>query len=568
MVTLNFLGFLLRTTQGMIVLVVLAGLLSGACNAGLLALINTALHTAGTAMTPLVWRFAGLGLVKLVTSALSRVLLARFSHRTIADLRLALSCKILAAPLPHVEALGVPRLLVTLTDDIQDIRAALLSIPSVALNTAILLGCAAYLGWLSWRLLLFLLGFLLLGACCYRVLGASAFRALKHAREAQDTLFRHVRSLLEGLKELKLHHQRREAFLSHHMRAATDSYQHHSVVAMTRFIMADSCSQLVFYVPVGLLLFALPFVHTLSLQTLTGYVLTTLYMIGPLSAVMNALPFFGRAVVALQKVEALGLSLTAYSTAENVVTHPAPMRSWERLELHGVVYTYPHERGDRRFTLGPVHWTLHPGELVFLRGGNGSGKSTLVKVLTGLYPPHAGEIRLDGHPITTQNREWYRQLFSVVFSDFYLFEHLLGLTTAGLDARAQHYLAQLQLDHKVQSTDGELSTTALSQGERKRLALLTAYLEDRHIYIFDEWAADQDPQFKDIFYTQLLPALKAKGKTVLVISHDERYFSLADRVLKLDDGKLIDCQNAHDGLAQYGTVPPALPHYLKNVDRV
>jgi putative ATP-binding cassette transporter len=338
---------------------------------------------------------------------------------------------------------------------------------------------------------------------------------------------------------------------------------------MTRFIMADSWSQLVFYVPVGLLLFALPFVHTLSLQILTGYVLTTLYMIGPLSAIMNAFPFFGRAVVALQKVETLGLSLTTCcSTEEQVVAHPAPVRSWECLELQDVVYAYPQELGDGHFTLGPILWAFHPGELVFLRGGNGSGKSTLVKVLTGLYPPHAGEIRLDGRPITTQNREWYRQLFSVVFSDFYLFEHLLGLTTAGLDARAQHCLAQLQLDHKVQSTDGVLSTTALSQGERKRLALLIAYLEDRHIYIFDEWAADQDPQFKDIFYTQLLPALKAKGKTVLVISHDEGYFFLADRVLKLDDGKLIDCHHPHDRLAQYSTAPPALPHCLKHVDGV
>jgi putative ATP-binding cassette transporter len=544
----------------MIVLVVLAGLLSGACNAGLLALINTALHSAGVSLTPFIWRFAGLGLVKLVTSALSRVLLARFSHRTIADLRLTLSRKILDAPLPHVEVIGIPRILVALTDDIQDIRAALLSIPSVALNTAILLGCAVYLGWLSWKVLLFLLGFLVLGAGCYRVLGGSAFQALKHAREAQDTLFRHVRALLEGLKELKLHGQRREAFLSHHMCAATDAHQHHSIVAMTRFIMADSLSQLVFYVPIGLLLFALPFMHTLSPQILTGYVLTTLYMIGPLGALMNALPFFGRAIVALQKVEALGLSLTAGSTEENVVAHPASIRSWERLELQDVVYAYPQELGDGHFTLGPLRWTLYPGELIFLSGGNGSGKSTLVKLLTGLYAPNAGEIRLDGQPITDANREWYRQLFSVVFSDFYLFESLLGLASAGLDAQAQHYLEQLQLDHKIQVTDGVLSTTALSQGERKRLALLTAYLEDRHIYVFDEWAADQDPQFKDIFYTTLLPALQAKGKTVLVISHDERYFFLADRLLKLDDGTLVDCQYTRDGLARYRPIAPVLSH--------
>jgi putative ATP-binding cassette transporter len=358
-----------------------------------------------------------------------------------------------------------------------------------------------------------------------------------------------MRALLEGLKELKMHGQRREAFQSNQMRTATDAYQYHSIVAMTRFIMADSVSQLVFYVPVGLLLFALPFVHTLSPQTLTGYVLTTLYMTGPLGALMSALPSFGRAIVALQKVEALGLSLTAGTTEENVVARPASIRSWERLELQDVVYAYPRELGDSHFTLGPMHWTIYPGELIFLSGGNGSGKSTFVKLLTGLYLPNAGEIRLDGQPITDENREWYRQLFSVVFSDFYLFENLLGLSSSGLDAQVQHYLEQLQLDHKLQVTAGVLSTTALSQGERKRLALLTAYLEDRQIYIFDEWAADQDPQFKDIFYTRLLPGLKAMGKTVLVISHDERYFFLADRLLKLDDGKLIDCQYIRDGLA-------------------
>jgi putative ATP-binding cassette transporter len=90
----------------------------------------------------------------------------------------------------------------------------------------------------------------------------------------------------------------------------------------------------------------------------------------------------------------------------------------------------------------------------------------------------------------------------------------------------------------VQVKDGTLSTIELSQGQRKRLALLTAFLEDRPFYIFDEWAADQDPFFREVFYLQLLPELKAKGKTVLVISHDDRYYSLGDRIIKLDYGKI------------------------------
>jgi putative ATP-binding cassette transporter len=176
--------------------------------------------------------------------------------------------------------------------------------------------------------------------------------------------------------------------------------------------------------------------------------------------------------------------------------------------------------------------------MVFLVGGNGSGKSTLAKIVTGLYLPEAGEIRLDGELVTNQNRDSYRQLFSAVFADFFVFDNLLGLDSADLDSRAGGYLEQLHLKHKVRVTNGVLSTTAVSQGQRKRLALLTAYLEDRPFYLFDEWASDQDPLFKKVFYTQLLPDLKARGKTVLVITHDDRYFGLADRVIKLDYGKI------------------------------
>ena len=182
---------------------------------------------------------------------------------------------------------------------------------------------------------------------------------------------------------------------------------------------------------------------------------------------------------------------------------------------------------------------MRPGELVFLVGGNGSGKSTLAKIITGLYAPESGEIRLDGKRITDANRDDYRQLFSAVFGDFYLFENLLGLGDGNLDGQAREYLEHLHLDHKVKIRNGELSTTSVSQGQRKRLALLTAYLEDRPFYMFDEWASDQDPYFKNVFYTRLLPELKARGKAVLVISHDDKYFDAADRVIKLDYGKLV-----------------------------
>jgi len=250
------------------------------------------------------------------------------------------------------------------------------------------------------------------------------------------------------------------------------------------------------------------------------------------------LPAFVRANVAMQKVEALGLSLRDKSAESTELVPVVQPKSYESVEMDGVIHAYYREDKEQNFILGPVNSSFRPGELVFLIGGNGSGKTTFAKLLTALYIPEGGELRLNGQAVTDENRESYRQLFSVVFSDFYLFDKLLGLNIPELDARSHEYLKQLQLAHKVEVRGGTLSTTELSQGQRKRLALLTSYLEDRPFYVFDEWAADQDPFFKELFYMQMLPELKARGKTVLVISHDDRYYHIADRMIKLDYGQI------------------------------
>jgi putative ATP-binding cassette transporter len=205
------------------------------------------------------------------------------------------------------------------------------------------------------------------------------------------------------------------------------------------------------------------------------------------------------------------------------------------------VFSYGEERGgEAPFVLGPISLALHPGELVFVVGGNGSGKSTFVKVLTGLYPLSEGSVTLAGTTVTDANREWYREHFSVVFSDFYLFNRLLGQTASQVERLAPQYLRLLHMEQKVTVQERTFSTTDLSQGQRKRLALVTAYLEDRPIYVFDEWAADQDPQYKEIFYHTLLPDLRKRGKLVVVITHDDRYFHLGDQVVKLEDGKIVE----------------------------
>jgi putative pyoverdin transport system ATP-binding/permease protein len=295
---------------------------------------------------------------------------------------------------------------------------------------------------------------------------------------------------------------------------------------------------------IGVILFVVPRFAAFSRETLTGYVVTSLYLMGPLAGVMTSISLFGRASVALHKVQELGLSLASHATEGCSFEQSERQATFSRIEFKGIVHSYHREAEDSHFVLGPIDLTFRPGELVFLVGGNGSGKSTLLKIIAGLYVPEGGEVRLDGRLVTDENRDQYRQLFSAVFADFYLFDNLLGLQGKNLDSQAEEYLALLHLQHKVKIRNGALSTTSVSQGQRKRLALLTAYLEDRPFYLFDEWAADQDPYFKGIFYTQLLPELKARGKTVLVISHDDKYFEAGDRVIKLDYGKLAVSSSA------------------------
>jgi putative ATP-binding cassette transporter len=281
--------------------------------------------------------------------------------------------------------------------------------------------------------------------------------------------------------------------------------------------------------------FRTPSLQAAGPEILTGYLLVLIYMMTPLWNVIDAWPVIAQGSLAVERVTEVA---SLFDSRPVPASAPRAGFEWERLQLKGVVFTYPAHNGSRPFQLGPLDFSLRPGEIVFVAGGNGSGKSTFAKVLTGLYPPDAGEIRLDGHLVSESTREWYHAYFSAIFSDFHLFDRLLGLSGADLDARACDYLARFELEGKVQVENGVFSTTALSSGQRKRLALLTSLLEDRPIYVFDEWAADQDTHFRDLFYTVLVPELRRTGKAVIVISHDDRYYRLGDRTLRLAYGQV------------------------------
>jgi putative ATP-binding cassette transporter len=529
--------FLLAASKRVVILAVVVGLISGAANSGLLILIHQALGGAWTTAW-LVWSFVGLCLVVLITRVTSELLLVHLGQGAVLRLRLDMSRRILATPLRQLEKIGPHSLLATLTDDVVVITSTLVYVPVLCINFAILFGCLCYLGSFSLTVLCGVVGFIILGVICYQIPVMKARRYLKLARDKRDMIYKHFRAMTDGIKELKLHDERRRAFLEDQLQTTAEAYRQYNFRGMLIYVTTNSGGQLLLFLVIGLVLFGLPILGRTDSYTLTGYSMTILFLMSPINVILTAVPLVGRASVALKKIEELGFSLAEKGAESNSPDTSFAGPNWSRLEMVGVTHIYYHEQEDSNFTLGPIDLIFNPGEVVFLTGGNGSGKTTLVKLLTALYAPETGEIRLDGRTITDQNAGAYRQMFSIVFSDFFLFETMLGLESSELDANAMRYLVQLHLDHKVKVEEGVLSTTDLSQGQRKRLALLTAYLEDRSFYIFDEWAADQDPMFKKLFYTQLLPGLKARGKTALVISHDDQFYYLADRIVKLNYGKL------------------------------
>jgi putative pyoverdin transport system ATP-binding/permease protein len=531
--------FFLHYSRRTAILAILAGVISGASTTAMLAVINTALRGDGPSRSTLIWAFLAFCLLLPLARFASESLLIRLGQGALLELRMRLCRQILATPLRHLEDFGAPRLMSSLTDDIPTITNALLAIPLICINVAVVIAGLIYLGWLSMWVLLLVLGFMAIGIAGYQVAVMKALRFMQAAREHTEALFSHFRALTEGTKELKLHRRRREVFAEDLLKTTATAFKQEVVKGTMVYSGAASWGQALGFVVIGLLVFAIPTWYAFSIQVMTGYVLVLLFVVTPLQVVMNTLPNLSRANIAVGRVEELGLSLTKYATEEHTAAHNDLPATWKSLDLREVMHTYHSEEKDEGFMLGPIDLTLRPGELVFFTGGNGSGKTTLAKLLVGLYAPESGEIMLDGKPIVEKNRDYYRQMFAVVFSDFYLFDSFLGMESQQLDEQALEYLKQLQLTQKVQVKDGALSTTKLSQGQRKRLALLTAYLEDRPIYLFDEWAADQDPLFKQVFYYELLPELKARGKTVLVISHDDRFYEVGDRLIKLEYGKIV-----------------------------
>ena len=522
--------YLLERARPALATAALANLLNASASAGLMALIH---HLVSPETRPLPFgggvQFLGLLLVIFASGLASQLALIRMAARAAFDIRLWLARRVMVLPLADLEALGKERVYACLTQDVASLSNAWIGLPVAAFHLAVLIGGSVYLAWLSLPMFLVLATAMLIGGLGYQRLAGRGRVLMARFREQQDALYRHFEALLRGAKELRSNRRRAEQLLREDLEPDTRALRELQLEAFGAWAVGTNWGNVLTLAAVGVLLIGSSlFGNALGDESL-GFVLAILFLRAHIGSALNVVPVLVQGDVALRKIEDLGLGgVELPEPSAKRVTNV-----WSNLELADVTFSY--DTVDGSFQLGPLNLALKRGEIVFVTGGNGSGKSTFAKLLVGLYTPETGEIRVDGQPIATTS-DGYRSRFSVLFADFFLFEHLTTRSGPEVEREAARHLHELGLAKKVDPSIPLRRIPGLSAGEQRRLALVAAYLEGGDIYVFDEWAADQDPRYRAVFYHEILPGLRARGHTVVVITHDDRYFHCADRLLKFEEG--------------------------------
>ncbi len=516
-------------------------MLAGISNAAIIAVINSGAEAAASGRVSLNGAIIFI-LALLLYIKTQRYILATTTievEAAIHRIRLRLMDHVRHSELLPLEAIGRSEIVGAITKETMTLSQAATVVVIAAQGSVLILFAGLYVAYQS--LPAFLMSVVIVTiAALVHLSHSRQFRAeLRESIQSENVLLDRLSDLLNGFKEVRLNASRSEDLFQDIEGVSTTAAElkiKSQVDGLKQFVFSQSA----FYVLIGAVVFVVPsFSETLGasmLKTTTAL----LFVIGAISSVVQSIPMLAAASAAAENITALEgiLQGAARAAVERTLEPPKP---FTRIELREVSFRYVDKRSDSVFSVGPVNFVLQAGEVVFISGGNGSGKSTLLKVLTGLYPPDAGKIFVDGEEIGTADRDSYRERFTAIFSDYHLFRRLYGVSDPD-PAEIARLLALFELTSKTNLVGGEFTTIDLSAGQRKRLALIVGLLEQRPILVLDEWTADQDPHFRRKFYEELLPALQQSGKTIVAVSHDDRYLdelTLPARQLRMQDGRFV-----------------------------
>lgn len=488
----------------------------------------------------------------LICRTLSQIMLSRISLEVTRNIRLEIYRRISRAPLSDLERIGSPRLIANITSDVPHIVNGASLFPDFISNFVTLLGILGFLVYLNDEVFQVVISAIFFGVLAYQLPILIGQRYFSSAREFVDNLHEAIRGLIYGAKELKLNRNKSEQFYHDVLSYNENQIMKADKVGTSIIMAAVNFGDLLSFFVIGVVAFVFVNYHAISSQELVGVVMALLYLTGPVTVIIKFLPDLTRAKISLNKVNLLLEQIPEEQTR----AAQQSAGQWQQVTLSGVCYVHQGSEGSS-FEIGPIDLTINAGELVFIVGGNGSGKSTMSKVLTTHYRPTKGELSFDGIVVDDNNLDALRQTICSIYSDYHLFDRLFDTGTyTEQEQRAllDQYLDDFELSHKVSIKDRRFSTLALSDGQRRRLALLVAMVEDKRMYLFDEWAADQDPRFKELFYSKVLSDLKAAGKAVVIITHDDRYFHLADKLVVMENGRIREVITHQPDLSNHNPI--------------
>lgn len=523
--------------------VITVAVISGLSNALLLVIVNSAAHRlAGPAVDV---RLAILFILAIAIYVLSQRWVLRIVsievEKIIERLRVNMSDKIRHADLQAIERLGRSQIYAGVNTETLTISQTTPPMLLAAQNAILVLFSMVYIFVLSSTAFFLTVAIVTAGVFVHFKNKEQLVNDLNRSTAKEAEFFDVLTHLLEGFKEVKIR-SARSSELYAHLREIAAQVAGLKTSTAVRYADYYIITQVLFYLLIGAMVFILPGMSQVYSEQVTRLTSAILFIVGPLSMTVSVVPAFRAATHAVENIERLEQALDEAqreaAERENGAGHAAPP-VFDQVEMNDVEFSYRDNDGRPVFTVGPLNFSLKRGETVLIVGGNGSGKSTFLKLLTALYFPDKGAVYLDGIDARALGYQNYRELYSVIYSDYHLFERLYGISEVD-DRRVFDLLRQMQLERKTSWQHGRFLNQDLSTGQKKRLALIVALLEDRPIYIFDEWAADQDPSFRKFFYETLLPQLKHQGKTIIAATHDDRYFHLGDRVLKMDMGQFVE----------------------------
>lgn len=518
-------------------------LIAGMANGALLAVIN---HGAG-----MVSEFSSTGTVQAYYLAIFGVVLALFTYtkkytldsavvlveEVLLKVRQRISDKLRHTELEFIERQGHAHIYNCLFQDTLQISQSSAMVFSSIQAAIMLVFSMLYIAWLTPEGFVLTVTAIGLGAWVFLLKRAVIIRDINEANRHEALFFDALEHTLDGFKEVKINRAKSQDLYLHQARIASDVKVLKSRTGINS-VFVTMFSEVFFYILIAVVLFVWPYFAATDPGIIIKLTACILFIIGPLDQLFGSLPLFVKADAAVANLRRLEKQVDdATRGVQTAQTSKNQLPVFEQLELRDVRFEYQSPDDKQTFRVGPINFKLRAGEIVFIVGGNGSGKSTLLKLLTGLYYPTEGRIEVNGESLDRDLYPDYREFFGIVFTDFHLFDRFYGAVDID-EQRVRKLIKEMGLSDKTRFRDGAYTNISLSTGQRKRLALINAIADQRQIYVFDELAADQDPEFRRHLYEELLPDLRRLGKTIIAVTHDDRYFSAADRVVKMEEGHM------------------------------